>query len=395
MPSVWSDAREAARRLRASSWDRVPHGLHSLIWFVLALAVLVMPWFDDIWMRMFFLVALYVTLGMGLNVVVGLAGLLDLGFVAFFATGAYVVAIFGSPVSPSVDGIVNYWVLLPLAVGIGAFVGIALGMPVLPLRGDYLAIVTLGFGEIIRILLLNMDNFTRGSSGLYGIEKPAVGDLRIDNVEKFYFMIVIAAFLVWFASSRLRDSRVGRAWEAIREDEDVAAGMGVNTVRYKLMAFAIGASIGALGGAIYAPFIDFVAPQSFSLLVSINVLAIVIIGGMGSTQGVIAGSLILIGVPEILQFKETADLLAKLGWLRDFLNTIIDGLNLIPVFDIDKLPPSAEWGEKIALYRFIVYGALLVLVMVLRPSGLFPSRRRELEFEHPTEAETAHGGGIS
>lgn len=348
-----------------------------------------MPWFDDIWMRMLFLVALYVTLGVGLNVVVGLAGLLDLGYVAFFATGAYVVAIFGSPISPAVDGTMGYWVLLPLAVGIGAIVGVLLGMPVLPLRGDYLAIVTLGFGEIIRIVLLNMNDVTRGSKGLFGIEKPEIGQLRVDHVSEYYVMIVLAAFLVWFVMARLRDSRIGRAWEAIREDEDVAAGMGVNTVKYKLMAFSTGAAIGALGGAIYAPFIDFVAPQSFSLLVSINVIAVVIIGGMGSTQGVVAGALILIGVPEILQFRETASLLSRLEWLRSGLNAVIDGVNALLAFDISKLPPAAEWGEQLALYRFVVFGALLVLVMVLRPSGLFPSKRREREFEQPTEAETA------
>ena len=343
---------------------------------------------------MFFLVALYVTLGMGLNVVVGMAGLLDLGFVAFFATGAYVVAIFGSPVSPSVDGTFNYWFLLPLAVGMGALFGVLLGLPVLPLRGDYLAIVTLGFGEIIRILALNMDDYTRGSSGLFEIERPAIGAFRVENVEEFYVLIVIAAFAAWFVTARLRDSRIGRAWEAIREDEEVAAGMGIDTVKFKLMAFSTGAAIGALGGAIYAPFIDFVAPQSFSLLVSINVLALVIIGGMGSTQGVIAGALILIGVPELLQFQETADFLANFGWLRDGINTLIDLVNTIPGGSVDKLPPAQEWGDKLALYRFIVFGALLVLVMVLRPSGIFPSRRRELEFQHPPEAETARGGGI-
>jgi branched-chain amino acid transport system permease protein len=335
---------------------------------------------DDTWVRVLFLVTLYATLGMGLNVVVGLAGLLDLGFVAFFAAGAYVVAIWGAPISPSVEGVVNYWVLLPMAVLIGAGVGMLLGLPVLPLRGDYLAIVTLGFGEIIRILALNMTDYTRGSSGLFALTKPQIGGTKIDRVDEFFIMILIAAVVVWFVTSRLRDSKVGRAWEAIREDEDVAAGMGINTVRYKLMAFATGASIGALGGAIYAPFVDFVAPQQFGLIVSINVIAVVIIGGMGNTTGVIAGAAILIGVPEILQFDETADVLAKLGWLRDGVNTLIDGFNAVSFADAGKLPPAAEWGDKLALYRFIVFGALLVLVMVLRPSGLFPSRRRQMEF---------------
>ncbi len=372
-----------------SQLQQVPEWAHALTFLVVGL----LGWYflDDTWVRVLFLVTLYATLGMGLNVVVGLAGLLDLGFVAFFATGAYVVAIWGAPISPSVEGVVNYWVLLPMAVFIGAGVGMLLGLPVLPLRGDYLAIVTLGFGEIIRILALNMDDYTRGSSGIFALAKPDYGAGKIDHVGDFLIMILIAAMVVWFVTSRLRDSKVGRAWEAIREDEDVAQGMGINTTRYKLMAFAIGASIGALGGAIYAPFVDFVAPAQFGLIVSINVLALVIIGGMGNTSGVVVGSALLIGVPELLQFEETANLLAKFGWLRDGLNTVIDGFNAISFADLGKLPPSEEWGDKLALYRFIVFGALLVLVMVLRPSGLFPSRRRELEFQ----AEEPEPAGIA
>lgn len=363
-----------------SKVPHIPEWAHALTFLVLGLAGLL--FLDDTWIRVLFLVTLYATLGMGLNVVVGLAGLLDLGFVAFFATGAYVVAIWGAPISPSVDGVINYWILLPMAVLIGASVGLMLGLPVLPLRGDYLAIVTLGFGEIIRILALNMDDYTRGSSGIFEIVRPNYGFGTVDNVREFFVMILIAAMLVWFFTSRLRDSKIGRAWEAIREDEDVAEGMGISTIRYKLMAFAIGASVGALGGAIYAPFIDFIAPQQFSLLVSINVLGLVIIGGMGNTTGVVAGSALLIGVPELLQFQETADLLQKFGWLRDGLNTLIDGFNAISFADVGKLPPAEDWGEKLALYRFIVFGAMLVTIMALRPSGLFPSRRRKLEFEH-------------
>ncbi len=379
---------QSTHRARAASWDRLPGPLHPVIWVALALLVLVVPGIDDIWLRMFFLVGLYATLGLGLNVVVGMAGLLDLGFVAFFATGAYTVALFGSPVSPNIDLQLNYWILLPLGIGIGALAGVLLGIPVLPLRGDYLAIVTLGFGEIIRICALNMTDWTNGSSGLYEIAKPDVGFRSVDDVSAFYFMIVIAAFIVWFGTSRLRDSRVGRAWEAIREDEDVAESMGINTTRYKLMAFATGAACGALGGAIYAPFIDFVAPSSFGLIVSVNVVALVVIGGMGSTQGVMAGALILIGAPELLQFEETRNFLENFGWLRSSFNALIDGLNFITRLDVPSLPPAAEWGEKLAEYRFIVYGLLLVLVMVLRPSGLFPSRRRKMEFDNPPDAET-------
>lgn len=387
--------RQPLLEFRSSTWERLPGPSRPFIWFLVALSVLVIPTFDDIWMRMFFFIALYATLGMGLNVVVGLAGLLDLGYVAFFATGAYLVGIFGSPISPAVQGTVDYWLLLPLAVWVGAVVGILLGLPVLPLRGDYLAIVTLGFGEIIRILALNMDNFTRGSQGLFEIERPDLGFRQVDDVNSFYVMIVIAAFVVWFVTSRLRDSRLGRAWEAIREDEDVAAAMGVNTTRYKLLAFAIGASIGALGGAIYAPFIDFVAPASFGLIVSINVLSLVIVGGMGSTQGVLAGSFLLVGVPELLQFQETADFLSNFGWLREGVNATIHGFNTVTFLDVGDLPPAEEWGEQLALYRFIVFGALLVAVMVFRPSGLFPSRRRQMEFENPPEHELPAAGGVA
>jgi branched-chain amino acid transport system permease protein len=381
--------------LRANTWERIPASLRPVTWFLISLSVLVFPFFDATWMRMFFLVALFATLGMGLNVVVGLAGLLDLGYVAFFAAGAYVIAIFGSPVSPAVHGTTNYWLLLPLAIGVGAMLGIFLGLPVLPLRGDYLAIVTLGFGEIIRILALNMTDYTRGSSGLFDIVRPTLGVRQIDDVRSFYVMVLIAALVVWFFTMRLRDSRIGRAWEAIREDEDVAAAMGINTTRYKLMAFAVGASVGALGGAIYAPFLDFVAPQSFSLQVSINVLALVIIGGMGNTTGVIAGAFLLIGVPEVLQFQETADVLSKFDWLRSVLDAVIHLVNTVTFLEISDLPPASEWGEKLALYRFIVFGALLVAVMVLRPSGLFPSKRRELEFENPPEAELLAGSGVA
>lgn len=383
---------ESLERFKARTWDALPGAIRPLVWLAVALSVLVIPVFDDVWMRMFFLVALYVTLGIGLNVVVGMAGLLDLGYVAFFATGAYTVGILGSNISPSVDGVLNYWLLLPLALFLGATVGVLLGMPVLPLRGDYLAIVTLGFGEIVRLLILNMNDITRGSSGLFGMVRPDLGVYTVDSVRSFFVMIVLAAFTVWFITNRLRESHIGRAWEAIREDEDVAAAMGINTTKYKLLAFAVGASVGAAGGAIYAPFINFISPQSFTLLVSINVLAVVIIGGMGSTRGVVAGALILIGVPELLQFRETADFLGNFGWLRDGMNSLIDGFNAITTLDLGDLPPAEEWGEKLALYRFIVFGLLLVAVMVLRPSGLFANKRREMEFEHPPQAEVADDG---
>jgi branched-chain amino acid transport system permease protein len=270
-------------------------------------------------------------------------------------------------------------------------VGVVLGLPVLPLRGDYLAIVTLGFGEIIRIVLTNRADITEGSQGIASIGRPSLGFMDINASTEWYYFVLVAAVVVAIVTIRLRDARLGRAWEAIREDEDVAAAMGINTTRYKLMAFATGAAIGALGGVLFASRIGFINPTSFTLLVSVNVLAIVIIGGMGSTPGVVIGAIILIGLPDVMQFSETADVLERFGWLRDGINTAFDGFNALSPWNVDKLPPAKEWGREIAQKRFIIFGALLVLVMVLRPEGLFPSRRRKLEFEHPPEAETGPG----
>lgn len=357
---------------------------------VAAFAVVpVIPFFTDPWLRVLFLVGLYVVLGLGLNIVVGFAGLLDFGYVAFFAAGAYLLGILTSPQSP-VDLRLDFWLVLPLAVLLGAVVGLVLGLPVLPLRGDYLAIVTLGFGEIIRILLVNLRGVTNGSQGLAAIEKPLVpGWQRIDEPWQWYYFILAVAVVVAVLSSRLRDSRIGRAWEAIREDEDVAAAMGIDTVRYKLLAFATGAAVGAVGGVLFASFIGFINPTSFTLQVSINVLAVVIIGGMGNTWGIVLGAFILIGVPEFLQFRETADALERLGWLRSLVDAPFAALDAVAPFDVWRVPEPERWGRLVADKRFILYGALLVAVMVLRPGGFFPSRRRKLEFEAPPPGEMA------
>ncbi|MEZ4494396.1 MAG: branched-chain amino acid ABC transporter permease [Dehalococcoidia bacterium] len=376
MPDRFSAGRLLLTRSRWLNQSLLP-----LLFIGTVLLVPVIPFFTDPWIRVLFLVGLYVVLGLGLNVVVGFAGLLDLGYVAFFATGAYLMATLTSPGSP-IGLSANFWLVLPLAVVLGALVGLLLGLPVLPLRGDYLAIVTLGFGEIIRLLITNVEGVTNGSQGLSAIASPDLGFREVDEPWIWYYFIVVAGLLTAFATARLRDARIGRAWEAIREDEDVAAAMGINTVKYKLMAFAIGASIGAVGGVFYASFISFINPQAFSLQVSINVLAIVIIGGMGSTPGVVIGAFILIGVPEILQFRDTADFLGHFAFLSDAINSTIDGINAISPFTIGTIPAADDWGAAIADKRFIVYGALLVAVMVLRPAGIFPSRRRQREFEH-------------
>lgn len=361
--------------------------LHPWRWIIFAAILLTFPMFlPNPWLQMLVFVGIFVVLGLGLNIVVGFAGLLDLGYVAFFAAGAYTMGILAAPGSPHEIGL-SFWLVLPLGMLVAASFGILLGLPVLPLRGDYLAIVTLGFGEIIRLFLVNRDDLTKGSQGLSGIPRPEIGEFTIRSFDHWFYFILLAALLVGFVASRLRDSRIGRAWEAIREDEDVAAAMGVNTVKYKLMAFASGAAIGGFGGVFYASFIGFISPAAFSLQVSIDVIAIVIIGGMGSTPGVILGSLILIGLPRILQFSETADFLGNFEWLRSAFNGVLGALDAVAPFSIGRFPPAAEWGASLADdTRFIIFGAALVAIMVLRPSGIFPSRRRALEFgdEQPT-----------
>jgi branched-chain amino acid transport system permease protein len=302
------------------------------------------------------LVGLYVLLGLGLNIVVGYAGLLDLGYVAFYAVGAYLTALLTSP--HSALGIsLPFLVALPIVVAGSALVGLLIGAPVLRLRGDYLAIVTLGFGEIARILFLS-DALRPWLGGVQGILEVgpifgvAVIDLpvlgwRLSGPTLTYYPLLLLSILAAFVAHRLKYSRTGRAWNAMREDEDVAEATGVSIVNYKLLAFAMGASVGCLGGAVFATHLQSVFPGSFNILVSITVLAIVILGGMGSIPGVVVGALALIGLPELLR----------------------------------------EFAE----FRLLVYGAVLVVMMLLRPEGLIPDylRRREL---HDEEDEGALAG---
>ena len=288
------------------------------------------------------IVGLYVLLGLGLNIVVGYAGLLDLGYVAFFAIGAYVVGLLTSPELGFFS--LSFWGALPFAVVMGILFGVLLGIPVLKMRGDYLAIATLGFGEIIRILVLS--DFLRpwlgGAQGIGKIPKAHIGALEFGTPQQIYYLILAGCFLVGFISWRLRYSRLGRAWMAVREDEDVAQALGINLVTTKLLAFATGAGFSALSGAIFASKLGSVYPHSFNVMISINILCLVIVGGMGSIPGIIVGSIALVGLPELLR----------------------------------------EFAE----YRLLVYGAALVAMMILRPEGLWPEavRRRELHAEENT-----------
>jgi branched-chain amino acid transport system permease protein len=283
------------------------------------------------------IVGLYVLLGLGLNIVLGYAGLFDLGYVAFFAIGAYTMAVLTSPELGFFS--LSFWEALPFSIIMGVLSGVILGIPVLNMRGDYLAIVTLGFGEIIRILVLS--DFLRpwlgGAQGIGKIPKAHIGGIEFGTPQSIYYLILAGCFLAAFISYRLRDSRLGRAWMAVREDEDVAQAMGINLVTTKLLAFASGAGFSALSGAIFASKLSSVYPHSFNVMISINVVCLIIVGGMGSIPGVIVGSIALVGLPELLR----------------------------------------EFSE----YRLLVYGAALVAMMLLKPEGLWPEkvRRRELE----------------
>jgi branched-chain amino acid transport system permease protein len=269
--------------------------------------------------------------------VVGFAGLLDLGYVAFFAFGAYTMGILTTATDLNVGGL-NFWTALPFVVVVSVLTGLILGFPVLRRRGDYLAIVTLGFGEIIRILFLSdwLGPIMGGAQGVLKIPNPVIFGISFDSPELMYYLPLIGALVAGYITIRLRESRLGRQWMAMREDEDVAEAMGINLVQTKLLAFAIGAGFSGLGGAFFAARLSNIFPHSFNLVVSINVLALIIVGGLASIPGVIIGALVLVGMPELLR----------------------------------------EFEE----YRLLMYGLLLIVMMLTRPEGIIPAEtiRREL-----------------
>ena len=333
-------------------------------------------------------VGIFVALALGLNIVVGLAGLLDLGYVAFFAVGAYTWAIFGSPQANKFisEAVIKFplgseWFFVFLVGGVitGAVTGILLGLPVLRLRGDYLAIVTLGFGEVIRVLANNLDkpiNFTNGPKGITPIQRPplffqpllkALGiDLPATALYPLYlyFLVLLIVGVVILVNRRLENSHIGRAWEAVREDEVAAQAMGVPLVRMKLMAFACGASFAGVMGVVFSAKQVFINPESFTFLESIGVLAMVILGGMGSIPGAILGATAV----TVLNLQVLKGLSLWLNELRNAGVTIL-GYNLA------DLPTQLEPAK----YERMVFGAILVLMVILRPQGIIPSRRRTRE----------------
>ena len=332
-------------------------------WTAVALLLLALPFITEAvlgrsWVRIIAVALLFVMLALGLNIVVGFAGLLDLGYIAFFAVGAYSYALLASP------QFAVHWpfmVLLPLGAAIAAVFGILLGAPTLRLRGDYLAIVTLGFGEIIRVFLNNLNrpvNITNGPQGITLIDPiqiggvslaktHEIGGLAFSAVHNYYYVFLFCAVLTIVTSLRLEQSRIGRAWVAIREDELAASAMGIKTRNLKLLAFAMGATFGGVAGGLFAAFQGFISPESFQLIDSIMVLCMVVLGGMGNVAGVVLGAVLLTVLPEALRYIGPL----QQRWLGEVL---IDPADL----------------------RMLLFGLALVLMMLLRPEGLWPARRR-------------------
>jgi branched-chain amino acid transport system permease protein len=335
---------------------------------LLAIALALLPFAIDqsigrTWVRVLDFALLSIMLALGLNIVVGFAGLLDLGYVAFYAVGAYTWALLASP---QFGLHLPFWAILPLGAGVAALFGVLLGAPTLRLRGDYLAIVTLGFGEIIRIFLNNLDhpiNVTNGPIGINRIDAIHFGAIEFTKSQQFlgitfsgahlhYYVFLLLALASIFICIRLEDSRLGRAWIAIREDEVAAQSMGINTRNVKLLAFAMGATFGGIAGGLFSGFQGFVSPESFNLLESIMVLCMVVLGGMGHVAGVALGALLLATLPEVL--RHTASPVQQ----QLFGKVILDPESL----------------------RMLLFGLALILVMLLRPAGLWPSSTRKREF---------------
>ncbi|MEW6078491.1 MAG: branched-chain amino acid ABC transporter permease [Thermodesulfobacteriota bacterium] len=347
---VWGRMLARGQRRQTGAGRKTPGGIapgHRLSRFrrfgpagilLLTAGLAALPFFSSLYQVNILITAMiYIMLGLGLNIVVGLAGLLNLGYVAFYAVGAYSYALLHLHYG------LNFWLALPLGASLAALAGIALGYPVLRLRGDYLAIVTLAFGEIIRLVLENWSGFSFGPSGIADIPRPPLFGISMSleaSTVFFYFLMLLMVTLTVFVVTRLQHSRIGRAWVALREDEIACQAMGIDTTRIKLAAFALGATWAGLGGVLFASRTTFINPACFTIWESMLILCIVVLGGMGSIIGVVVGALFLILLPE---------------YLRAFSE-----------------------------YRVLLFGLLLVLMMIFRPGGLLPDRRRTYHFKGET-----------
>jgi branched-chain amino acid transport system permease protein len=354
-----------------SLFENLHHSRRAAIIATLLLGVLlaVLPFLvgsglGNAWLRILDFALIYIMLALGLNIVVGFAGLLDLGYIAFYAVGAYLYALLASP---HFGLHLPVWLIIPAGAALSGLFGVLLGAPTLRLRGDYLAIVTLGFGEIVRIFLNNLNapvNITNGPQGLSSIDPLHLGavslakpidllGLTIPSLHAYYYVFLGLALLIVFITIRLENSRIGRAWVALREDEIAAKACGINTRNIKLLAFAMGASFGGVAGGLFAGFQAFVSPESFSLMESVMVLCMVVLGGMGNIPGVILGGVLLTILPEV--FRHGA------GPVQQAL------------FGKVLLDPEA--------LRMLLFGLALIVVMLYRPAGIWPSTTRRREFK--------------
>jgi ABC-type branched-subunit amino acid transport system permease subunit len=373
-PAAANGAQPSGFRDRVRDWSRRHQSLSItiglLIVAVLLPLIILLPPFNgfssqSVWVNGFTIAGIYVLLALGLNVVVGLSGLLDLGYAAFFAIGSYTFAFAASPFT-GFD--VPFWPMLVVGAVVAAIFGVLLGAPTLRLRGDYLAIVTLGFGEIVPIVFQNSGKYTEGPNGIGGISPPELPFVLFTSADPWpYYVTMIGLIgLSMILIYRLQDSRLGRAWNAIREDELAAAANGVNTVTTKLLAFAIGASTAGLAGVFSASKLTLVSPNLFRFDVSFTVLAMVVLGGMGNIWGVAVGAFVIFMIQSVI-LKQ--------------LNIVMDSFNVPFLSDIDFIQ-----------YQFLLYGIALVAMMLIRPEGLFPSRRRRRELR---ETEDLPPGSVS
>ena len=354
--SLWDSNLEQMRRRFQSLPSQRQKVMKGAIMIVLGIVVLIVfPLLAGNFVGQVFLtIGLFILMGMGLNLEIGIAGLLDMGFVAFFAVGAYVCALLTADSPYALSHFIewfpefNWWASLSVSVLCALIVGVLLGIPVLKIRGDYLAVATLATGEITRIVVLSdmAAPVLAGPQGIHNIPSPYLFDgTALDDPIQLYFVTLVAAGVAAWVAFRLENSRLGRAWTAIRDDEDVAQALGVNLLNVKLLAYGLGAAFAGLAGAIFATMLKSIYPSSFQLLLSINVLALIIVGGMGSLPGVVLGALVLIGLPELMR----------------------------------------EFGD----YRFFFYGLAIIVVMRLRPEGLWPSKARRRERRLDEESKIA------
>ncbi len=387
---------------------------------LIAIIVVAFPFIDSFtglrWIAQVIFALIFVILGMGLNIVVGYAGLLDLGYAAFFAIGAYTTGILSSPQH---NIYLNFWLVIWIAAAVAALFGLLLGAPTLPLRGDYLAIVTLGFGEIIPVLFRNLIDvtineplscwiipaiqrlfgatstvscitlvshldLTAGEKGINPIGRPylpGIGEFTSAQPITWYFLIIAIILMSIFLINRLHDSRLGRAWKAIREDQLAAEQMGIDPVRTKLLAFAMGATFSGFAGAFYASYISGIFPSVFDFGASILILCTVILGGIGNVYGVIVGGLVLLNADRLF-----------LPALKDFLSGLLNTTILPALSSHPTLQSAVAQNANPILYRYLLFGLTLVIMMAIRPEGLVPNQQRRMELH---EAEFEQGGPAS